>query len=101
MEWMKEVAAEELPEPYQTLVRLVGIEATMAIAEEFGGLSLYFPKLDRLSARLRDERIRAEYNSGRSIQELARRYGLSDRRVREILSESNHPDQLPLFPSSS
>lgn len=101
MEWMRDVAAEELPEPYQTLVRLVGMEATMAIAEEFGGLSLYFPKLDRLSARLRDERIRAEYKDGYTIQELARRYGLSDRRIREIISEENHPDQLPLFPQSS
>lgn len=100
MEWMREVDVEELPDPYQTLVRLVGLDATMAIAQELGGCSVYFPKLDRLCARLRDERIRAEFD-GKNHQALARKYGLTDRRIRDIVSEVGHPGQLQLSPPSS
>jgi len=49
--------------------------------KEFGGEMMYVNKKSP-----RNQEIRGSYN-GRNVAELARNYGLSERRIREILSE--------------
>ena len=49
-----------LPETYQNLVRVIGMDAALRLCGEYGGSVLYIPKLDRLQASRRIERIRAE-----------------------------------------
>ena len=59
---------------------------------------LYIPKLDRLQASRRIERIRAEWN-GRNNEELARKYGVSTRWVQkavEGLAEPPLPGQVAM-----
>ena len=51
-----------LPETYQNLVRVIGMDAALRLCGEYGGSVLYIPKLDRLQASRRIERIRAEWN---------------------------------------
>lgn len=85
-EWMAEICVEDLPEPYQSLAKRVGIEATIELAEEVGGLNLYFPKLDKTLQRIRDRRLRAEFDGG-NHKELARKYNLTESRVRQIVAE--------------
>lgn len=86
----------ELPDPYPQLVKLIGMEHTMALAEYYAGTYLYFRKLDEPLRRARDRLIRKEFN-GRNHKELARRFGLSEAWVRAIVGEKND-DQLSLFP---
>ena len=49
--------------------------------QEFGGEFMYINKNSQ-----RNREIKGSYN-GRNVAELARNYGLSERRIREIISE--------------
>lgn len=60
--------------------------ALLAFADYCGGREIYLPKAVVLKAGLRDRRMCAEFN-GRNYHELAARYNLSTRRVRDIVAE--------------
>lgn len=98
-EWMKEIAAEmtveSLPECYQDIAEIIGVVATLQLSEYIGGTRFYFRKLDGLLMDKRDERIRKEF-TGFNQQELARRYGLTETRIRDILARKK-PTQCKLF----
>lgn len=117
---LSETALELLPRRLRDFVRLIGLPATLAIVERYGGTRLYVPatwgpehplvaligeaNLARLSAEfggdehadvprgiralrhLRDERIRAEYQTT-SAAALARRYGLAERHIWRIVAQ--------------
>lgn len=64
---------------------LLGAEAATKLFHHFGGTRLYIAKLaDPVRVRRNDEIIRS-YEAGRSVARLAREYGLSERRIWEIL----------------
>jgi Mor family transcriptional regulator len=62
----------------------VGLEATLALGREFGGMSLYLPKIESALRIWRDQNIRREF-TGANIPELAKKYRLTSARVRQIL----------------
>ncbi|HRD34605.1 MAG TPA: Mor transcription activator family protein [Rhodocyclaceae bacterium] len=72
------VFADAVPDVARTCVSLM--------VEEFGGEQLYMRKSCSFSES-RDEAIRKEFD-GRNFRILARTYGLSERRVREIVASS-------------
>lgn len=74
-----------LPEPYHTMERLIGIENTLSLAQEYQGTNVYFAKLDKLIRQIRDKKICEEYNAD-NLKQLAQKYNLSETWVREILS---------------
>jgi Mor family transcriptional regulator len=86
--WVTDIAAEmsveHLPESYQGIAEIIGIEATLQLSEYFGGQRFYFRKIEGLLMDKRDERIRAEF-TGFNHVDLARRYGLTETRIRDIL----------------
>ena len=84
-EWMKQVGPQDLPEVYQEMAEIIGVEATVHLARVYAGTSVYFPKLERALMTLRNQAIYREYN-GRNVRLLARRWGLSARHVRQIIS---------------
>lgn len=89
---------KKLPETYQNLVRVIGMEATLQLCREYGGSVLYIPKLDRLQSTQRLARIRAEW-TGRNNEALARKYGVSTRWVQkavEGMAEPPLPGQVTL-----
>lgn len=92
VEWTKDLAPEDLPEPYQEISRMIGLESTLKIADKFQGSTLYLPKMDTVLRKMRDERIKAEFN-GTNHRLLARKYGLTEAWIRQILAERG-PDQL-------
>jgi len=87
--WMQQVKAEQLPEVYQEIVGVIGLEPTLKLAQVFSGNSVYFPKLDRALIELRNRLIRSEFDVANTRQ-LARRWGLSSRHVRHILRPVRH-----------
>lgn len=98
--WLSEVTVEELPATYQSLARILGVELTLKLAEELGGTSIYLPKTDKLIQQLRDRKIRDEFDGG-NHKTLARRYQLSESRIRQILAETDaDSNQLTLFGES-
>ncbi len=82
--WMRQVEPDQLPEVYQEIVGVIGLEPTLQLAQVFSGNSVYFPKLDRALIDLRNRLIRSEFDGG-NTRSLARRWGLSSRHVRHIL----------------
>ncbi len=84
-EWLKKVTPQDLPEVYQEMADLIGVEATVHLASIFAGTSVYFPKLERALLGMRNQAIQREFD-GANIKKLARRWGLSARHVRCIVN---------------
>lgn len=83
---MKEsdIPVETLPEIYQEIVEMVGLEAALELGKVFGGMSLYLPKIESALRGWRDLNIRREF-TGTNIPQIARKYRLTSTRVRQIL----------------
>lgn len=61
------------------------LEAQERLARYAGGTRIYVPRLDKDMRRQRDAAIRAAYDAGEPVRDIAMRYGLSERRVWGIL----------------
>lgn len=89
---------KRVPRPYENLVRVIGVEATLRLCQEYGGEALYIPKVDKLDALARDASIRKKWN-GRNAAELAREFSVSVRWIQktvEGLPEPPLPGQLSI-----
>ena len=98
--WLSEVAEQikldSLPEFYQDLAEIIGLENTLKAAQKLGGLVYYFPKLDKILLEKRDALIKNEFN-GINYRDLARKYELSERQIREIIRNKPSEKQSELF----
>ena len=78
-----------------------GVRITIALAQLFGGQNLYIRKADGFMRNWRDDSIRRRYSRGDvTVSELVSMFGLSARRLFEILgsaAELADDRQLPLF----
>ncbi|MCY9757395.1 hypothetical protein M5X00_24515 [Paenibacillus alvei] len=101
LEWIEELTPEMLPEPYRKYAELIGTDNLIKLARQNGGDHVYIPTMDFFLRPVRDRRIIEEYD-GYNHRQLARKYDLSERRIREIC-EGVHPtarrdeNQLQLF----
>lgn len=66
------------------LLELIGQEAFNRVVAVFQGDRIYFPK--KITIDNRNTLIIEQNNAGTSVSALARRWGLSRRRVRQIIS---------------
>lgn len=79
---------EHVPEDIAWLCEIVGMEQFLEIIDTAGGEFVYLPKRQTLEQPLRRDAICREYDGGNTRQ-LARKYGLTERRVRAILKEDD------------
>lgn len=70
----------------EALARHSGSACAEELRLTFGGLQLYIPKGQEWELSVRDEQIAARH-TGFNTVELAREYGLTERRVRQILGD--------------
>lgn len=82
--WLKGLPLDALPEAHRKLAEVIGVEAMIDLCREYGGLQTYIPTLDALDKVRRNQQIRAHYN-GSNTEQLAKRFGLTDRAVRMIV----------------
>lgn len=80
---------ELIPDAFLAPDALVRVEAQ--VRRDWGGERPYIAKLGEPSQRrqlerARDRQIRADYRRGEHVPLLARRYGISERRVYKIIS---------------
>ncbi|MBE0378485.1 Mor transcription activator family protein [Pseudoalteromonas prydzensis] len=66
--------------------RILGEAITLAIGHYFGGRDVYIPTDQRLKAALRDIQIWQEFN-GYNMEKLAIKFGLTQRRIAEIIQQ--------------
>ncbi|MDZ4042897.1 MAG: Mor transcription activator family protein [Eubacteriales bacterium] len=75
---------DDLPEPYKDLAEDIGLDATLRLAERYGGRQVYFPQVGiRALKQRRDHEIKRKY-TGYNTQDIAQEYGISERQVRRI-----------------
>ena len=68
------------------IAECIGFEAYSKLAAYYAGSRVYVAKLASLELAERDSRIIRDYKAGKtSTAELAARYGVSPRRIREII----------------
>lgn len=84
--WQGNISASELPEPFKVLADLIGIDNTLILAGKLGGSNIYIPKINTLYRGVRDKKICDEFN-GKNYAALAKKYGVTERRVRNIVKE--------------
>lgn len=96
-DWHTEITEKDLPEHYQTMVGLIGIEATIKLAEFYNKQGFYFTGLDELVRRKKEDYIRKNF-SGSNHKELARATGYSERWVYEIIERGRtEKKQMKMF----
>lgn len=99
-DWAQDIPAEDLPEHYAPIIQLIGMENFLKLSAYANGSNLYFPTISSCIEPIRNRRIVAEYN-GRNLLELGRKYRLSERQIRHILSSAPNAgedeNQLTLF----
>lgn len=86
MSALDRVQMSDLDEEQQQVAELIGLDNYKRLVSVFGGLSIYIPKADAWERMARDEQIREEFD-GYNFKELARRYGLTEVRIRSIVSD--------------
>lgn len=87
-ELVENIKLEDLPEPYDRMAEWLGLENVIKLAQELGGANVYFPKLDAVYRAIRDRALRSEF-TGFNIPQLAKKYDLTENRVREILRDGS------------
>lgn len=96
-ELSKDLRPEMLPEGiYRDIAVAIGPENFVKLAEIIGGATVYIPKPESIVRPVRDARIKQEFN-GYNHLELARRYSVTDRWVRQICGEGNLEGQVSLL----
>lgn len=83
-DFIDEMTPSDLPDPYNMMAELIGIDSTVKIIKSFGGTRIYLPKAELVIQTFRNERILKEYN-GFNVKELAKKYGLTENWTRTIL----------------
>ena len=100
--WEGEIKkADQLPEFIQPLAERIGVPAALEVMDEFEGLEIYFPKKESHFITLWQDLLRADWREGKIKGErdlaarLAKKFGITERRVRQIAGD--HEDQTDLF----
>ncbi len=86
---MNEVQPEQLAEIYKEIASVIGVENTVMFYASFKGQQISFPSRLFSKEYIRDCIIE-EYD-GTNIKKLSKKYGYSERWVREILGKRNSP----------
>ena len=86
MSALEKVRLEDLDQEQQEVAELIGLENYKKLMAEYGGVSIYIPKADRLERMERNDKIRAEF-TGYNFRDLAVKYGLTEVSIRSIVSD--------------
>jgi Mor family transcriptional regulator len=78
------IDAKDIPQDLKKLVGIVGSDKFFEIVKEYGGESIYIPKVDTFYRSDRNRKIAQEFN-GSNYRELAKKYRLTDKMIRYIL----------------
>lgn len=77
---------------YKDIAEAIGPANFVKLAEIVGGATIYIPKPESLVRPVRDARIKEEF-TGYNCIELARKYGVTERWVRQLCGESQTAGQ--------
>ncbi len=94
---IKELTLEEIPDgPWRQVAEEIGIESLYRALKIVGGATTYIPKPESLIRPVRNRHIREEFN-GWNYLELAKKYDVTDRLVRQVCGPGYPEGQMNLF----
>lgn len=80
------ISLDDLKGEQRELAAVIGIAAYLKLVEIYGGTSIYIAKSDKIKNLRRDAAIAKEF-TGYNYTAIARKYGLSERSVRDIITD--------------
>ncbi|MCI8959001.1 MAG: hypothetical protein HFG62_07780 [Lachnospiraceae bacterium] len=96
-ELVKDLTLDMLPEGiYRDIAEAIGIKNFYTLTEVVGGATIYLPKPESVIRPVRDARIREEFN-GYNHPDLARKYRVTERWVRQLCGEGKLEGQMDIF----
>lgn len=98
MDLLEQLQLEHLDGEQRKVAEAIGIDAYKTLVGMYAGSVLYMPTVDKLTIKVRDTLIKAEY-TGFNQRELGIKYGISEQWVREIVGPAKPPlpGQVSLF----
>lgn len=73
-------------ETIKFLVNVLGVEKALALIKTAGGAPLYIPTIETISKEKRNLNICNEFIQGATYKELSRKYGRTEKTIREIIN---------------
>ena len=93
----KDLTIELIPDGlYRDIAEAIGIENLVKLTQLVGGSTIYLPKSESIVRPVRDARIREEFN-GYNHGDLARKYDVTERWVRQLCGEGQTEGQFSIF----
>lgn len=86
---MQYLIVDDVPERYQHIVQLIGIESFMKLCEYNRGDEIYFPMPDTVLKNTRNRMISSEF-TGYNTKELSIKYNLTLKQIENITKGSNN-----------
>ncbi len=87
---MDKVDMTDVPEAYQPVVSLIGLDSFLKLCKYAMGDELYFPMQESILRNTRNRLVIGEYN-GYNLPELSRRYNLTRKQIMKIVKSPNPP----------
>ena len=84
-----DIRMEDIALEYRDIAELLGVESFLGLVRLCGGQNIYIPKMESVIRASRDRTMMACF-SGDNYKELARKYGLTERRIRKIIDGSRY-----------
>lgn len=82
-------------EQARMIAEAIGVEAMIKVAKLIGGTRFYYPQADKLLRPARDRCIREDFD-GWNYGQLAVKYGLTDKAIRDICGKGQVVGQITL-----
>lgn len=92
-DWMSSIKIDDVPEQYHDVIKIVSLPRFLELMQTNGGTYYYIPKADVVLRRIRNEKIKEEFN-GSNHKALAIKFNLTEITIRRIV-EGGHEYQLP------
>lgn len=77
---------DDLQEQHRRYAEIIGIENLLALADEYGGTSIYIPQRRELEKNRIYNQIYREFDGG-NMDQLTRRYGVSKSTIYKIVQD--------------
>ena len=87
-ELLKLVDVSDIPETYQPVVSLIGLDNFLKMCRYAMGDEVYFPMQKNILLKTRNRLIVQEYN-GYNLEELSQKYDLTAKHISNIIKGSN------------
>jgi hypothetical protein len=93
--WLDYIRTDQLPEDYQLLVRIIGLELTIKVAQQLPKVHLYFKSPEKLFLPAKEKYVldRWSKNKGLDRRSLALETGLSERHVYDLIATEKEKSQ--------